>query len=57
MHIRQFRYPMNKRKEYTAFHYLFGPNRGTWMLILVHVMILVSLITIFSSIIERMQNY
>jgi hypothetical protein len=48
---------MNKRKEYTSFHYLFGSNRGTWTLILVHVMILVSLITIFSSIIERMQNY
>jgi uncharacterized membrane protein YccC len=45
------------KKEYTAFYELIGLNKGTWMLILVHVVILISLITVFSSIIEKMQGY
>jgi hypothetical protein len=48
---------MNKKKEYTAFHYFFVANSGTWMLILVHLMILISLVVLFSSIISRMQYY
>jgi hypothetical protein len=48
---------MNRKKEHTAFHYFIGSNGGTWMLILVHVTILISLIVLFSAIIGRMQNY
>ena len=48
---------MNKKKEYTAFHYFFAANSGTWMLILVHVMILISLVVLFSTIISSMQYY
>jgi hypothetical protein len=48
---------MNKRKEYTAFYYFIQCNKGTWILILVHLFILASLITIFSTIIARMQDF
>ncbi|MGZ3750958.1 MAG: hypothetical protein ACXVB0_00890 [Mucilaginibacter sp.] len=48
---------MNRKRAYSAFYYFIGTNKGTWMLILVHVMILISLIVLFSSIIARMQNF
>lgn len=48
---------MNKRQQHSGLYYLFGLNRGTWVLILVHLFILFSLALIFSAIIEKMQNY
>ena len=47
---------MNKKKEYTAFDYFLGQNLGTWLLIVLHIVIIIALTGIFSSIIERMQT-
>jgi len=47
---------MNKR-EHSGLYYLFGVNRGTWVLILVHLFILFSLVVLFSAMIEKMQNF
>ncbi|HTI61836.1 MAG TPA: hypothetical protein VHA56_14360 [Mucilaginibacter sp.] len=48
---------MNKRQQHTGLYYFFGLNKGTWVLILVHLFILLSLVVLFSAIIEKMQNY
>ncbi|HEY4197458.1 MAG TPA: hypothetical protein VGM63_18085 [Mucilaginibacter sp.] len=48
---------MNKKKEYTAFDYFLGQNLGTWLLIVLHIVIIIALTGLFSAIIERMQNY
>jgi len=48
---------MNKKQDHSELYYLFGVNRGVWILILVHLFILFALITLFSSIISQMQNY
>ena len=48
---------MNKKHDHTGFYYLFGVNRGVWVLIAVHLLILFALIQLFSSIIERMGSY
>jgi hypothetical protein len=48
---------MNKKYYHTVLQYFFGPNFGVWLLIVLHLAILWIMITLFSSIIERMQHY
>ncbi|HTE00048.1 MAG TPA: hypothetical protein VK668_12220 [Mucilaginibacter sp.] len=48
---------MNKKQNHSGFYYILAPNLGTWLLILVHLLILFGLVVLFSSIISHMQNY
>ena len=48
---------MSPRKEHTAFYYFIQCNKGTWVLITVHLVILILLVVLFADIIHKMQGY
>jgi hypothetical protein len=48
---------MNKKQDHSGFYYIFRPNAGIWVLILVHLLILFAMIELFAVIIEKMSNY
>lgn len=48
---------MEKKQHHILFGQLFGANKGVWTLILVHLAILAALVTIFHSIIEKLEGF
>jgi hypothetical protein len=48
---------MNRKQDHSGFYYIFQPYMGTWMLIVIHLVILFALVVLFASIIERMSDY
>ena len=48
---------MEKKQHHILFEQLFGANKGVWTLILVHLAILTALVTIFHTIIEKLDGF
>ena len=48
---------LKMKKEDTIFYHLLKNNIGTWVLILIHLVILVVLISTFSFLIEKIQGH
>jgi len=48
---------MEKKQHHILFDQLFSANKGVWTLIVVHVAILVALVTVFHTIIEKIADF
>ncbi|MBS1501453.1 MAG: hypothetical protein JST32_05295 [Bacteroidetes bacterium] len=48
---------MNKKQHPFVLNEIFGPNTGTWMLIIIHLFILFVLVFVFHDIIVRLQEF
>jgi len=48
---------MNKKYYHPILQHLFGSNTGTWVLILLHIVILIAIVQLFAEIIHRMQGF
>jgi hypothetical protein len=48
---------MNKKQDHSGLYYIFRPNMGTWVLILVHLFILFALVVLFGTLIGHIDSY
>jgi len=53
----RFYHAGNMKQDRSGLYYIFHPNKGVWVLILVHLFILFALVFLFSAIIQKMQGF